>query len=101
MWFKSSGKTDIRASLRALRSRILADGAPFFRVITDGFDSRDFFQVDDESYESCRKRAREYALDLASTRIGSSVFVSERRELDGVQALVGVQEIVWERFGDD
>lgn len=98
MSFFRKPKPDLSASLRRLRRRVLSEGETFFRVISPQFGSRDFHDArfDDPEYCSARKDAEDYALDLASLDVGSSVFISERKILDGVQVLVKTREISFE-----
>lgn len=98
MWNRRK-RCDVSASLRSLRRRILDEGSTLFRVIGPGFDHRDFVSGPDAPYcsdDDAKKAAFHYALDLASLSVGQSMFVSERRELDGVQILVKASEVCWE-----
>lgn len=57
---------------------------------------RDFCEGSDGGFDSvkaAKRAAFDCALDLASCNVGGSVFVSERRELDGVQVLVKCSEV--------
>lgn len=95
MWRKP--RPDLAASLRSLRRRVVAEGDTFFRVFAPGFEPRDFgFGDVDETfadYRTAKKAAEDYALDLASFYVGSSVFISERKKLDGVQVAVSSREV--------
>lgn len=95
MWSKPSSNF-VSDSLRRLRRRVLSEGTPFFRVIDASGNRRDFSEGPDGGFDSiktAKRAAFECALDLASCQVGSSVFVSERRELDGVQVLVKCSEV--------
>lgn len=98
MWFKAR-KAPVSETLRQLRRRVLDEGMTLYRVLGPGFEHRDFVSGPDAPYCSdadARKAAFHYALDLASLSVGSSMFVSERRELDGMQVLVRADEVCWE-----
>ena len=83
-WFDKKPRPNLSASLRALRRRVLDEGEPLFRVMcSNGFMVGDF---------DTRNEAENRALDFASFQVGDSVFVSERRVLDGVQVQVSCKE---------
>lgn len=83
-WFAKKPRSDISSSLRRLRRRVLEEGETFFRVVVPaGARSAEF---------DTRNEAENYALDLASYFVGDSLFVSERRRLDGVQVQVSCKE---------
>lgn len=96
MWSKTKSREFVTESLRRLRRRVLTEGSPFFRVIDSSGNHRDFCEGSDGGFDSvktAKRAAFDCALDLASCHVGSSVFVSERRELDGVQVLVKCTEV--------
>lgn len=101
MWFLSKSRDFASQSLRRLRRKVLDEGEPLFRVLSTSGKVRDFAVGPDgsESYKVARAAAFDFALDLASLDVGSSVFVSERRELDGVQVLVRTSEVSWSMMG--
>lgn len=82
-WYTKKPRSDLSRSLREIRKRIVSDGDRFWRVIGPGFDSRDF---------DSQSEADHYAAGLASLSVGSSLFVSERAKLDGVQVQISCRE---------